>query len=49
MWRNSQPNPVRTTPITEPDTAPMRRLQPDKLCPNQRGRVAERVRREFQR
>lgn len=46
---NQPPEPVRTVPTTEPTTAPMRRLEPARICPAQRGRVAERVRRELTR
>lgn len=42
---NNNPVPTRVDPMTEPLTEPMRRLEPDKLCPNQKGRVSETVRR----
>jgi len=42
---NRQSEPVRTTPITEPSTQPMRRLEPERLCPAQKNGVREAVRR----
>lgn len=39
--------PVRTDPITEPLTEPGRRLSPDKLCPDQQGRIVRRIIREL--
>jgi hypothetical protein len=45
--RSNQPNPTRIIPTTQPETVPQRRLEPAKICPAQRGRVAERVRREL--
>lgn len=47
MRNDSLPNPTRTTPITDPSTQPMRRLEPAKVCPAQRGRIARRVEREL--
>lgn len=43
----SEPNisPTRTTPITEPQTEPVRRMFPGKICPAQRTRVAEKIKR----
>ncbi len=38
--------PIRTTPITEPITEPLRRMNPGEICPAQRNRIGERVRRE---
>jgi hypothetical protein len=37
--------PVRTIPTTEPQTEPIRRLEPEKTCPAQRVRIGETVRR----
>ena len=37
--------PVRTTPITEPQTEPMRRLHPGTECPAQRRRLGEKIKR----
>jgi hypothetical protein len=39
--------PVRTTPQTAPTTEPMRRLEPERLCPNQKERVTRRIEREL--
>lgn len=38
-----------TVPVTTPDTEtqPGRRLTPDKLCPDQQGRVVRRIIREL--
>ena len=35
--------PVRTTPDTGVETDPQRRLNPDKLCPAQKGDVTRKV------
>lgn len=43
----SEPVPTRTTPGTEPQTEPLRRMQPEKICPAQRTRIAKRIRREL--
>ena len=40
------PEPVRTIPETAPQTEPMRRMDPGRVCPNQKTRIAERVKRE---
>lgn len=37
-----------TTPTTAPATEPMRRMHPDKLCPNQKRRLGETIRRIVQ-
>lgn len=34
-----------TTPTTAPATEPMRRMEPERVCPNQRSRIGETVRR----
>lgn len=39
--------PTRTTPGTEPKTEPLRRLEPDKICPAQKGRITRRIEREL--
>lgn len=41
------PAPVETPvkPQTAPQTEPMRRMEPEKVCPDQRGRIAETIRR----
>jgi len=41
----TEPTPVRTTPATEPTTEPLRRMEPEKVCPAQRVRIGETVRR----
>jgi len=41
----SEAVPVRTTPSTQPVTEPMRRMEPEKVCPAQRVRIGETVRR----
>ena len=40
------PEPVRTIPTTEPIVTPDRRLEPDRICPNQKNRVTRRLDRE---
>ena len=40
------PEPVRTIPTTEPIVVPDRRLEPERLCPAQKGRVVRRLDRE---
>jgi len=37
--------PTRTTPATQPVTEPIRRMEPEKVCPAQRVRIGETVRR----
>jgi hypothetical protein len=39
--------PSRVVPETETGTTPDRRLTPDKLCPDQQGRVVRRIIREL--
>ena len=39
--------PSRVIPDTETGTEPGRRLEPDKLCPDQQGRVVRRIIREL--
>ena len=39
--------PSRVIPDTETATTPERRLAPDKLCPDQQGRVVRRIIREL--
>jgi hypothetical protein len=39
--------PVRTIPQTTPETEPLRRLHPERVCPAQKNRIGERVRREL--
>lgn len=34
-----------TTPTTAPATEPLRRMEPEKVCPAQRTRIGETVRR----
>ena len=41
----SEPTPIRTTPSTQPLTEPMRRMEPERVCPAQRVRIGEKVRR----
>jgi hypothetical protein len=41
----TQATPTRTTPITQPATEPIRRMEPEKVCPAQRVRIGETVRR----
>ena len=41
----NETTPVRTTPATTPATEPMRRMEPEKVCPAQRVRIGETVRR----
>ena len=46
--RNSQPDaPTRTTPTTAPTTDPVRRLEPDKICPAQKNRIIRRVEKDL--
>lgn len=40
-------DPTRTTPTTQPQTEPLRRLEPDKICPAQKARVTRRIEREL--
>lgn len=44
---NETPNPTRTTPKIEPATEPMRRLEPDKICPAQKNRITRRIEKEI--
>lgn len=39
--------PVRTIPAVEPDTEPIRRLNPERLCPSQKETVIRTIRRHF--
>ncbi len=42
---NQPDSPTRTTPTTAPQTEPLRRMRPGELCPAQRSRVGETIRR----
>ena len=39
--------PIRIVPITEPQTEPLRRLQPGRVCPAQKTRIGTRIQREI--
>ena len=39
--------PVRTIPETIPTTEPRRRLEPERICPNQKERITRRIEREL--
>jgi hypothetical protein len=44
---NTTEAPVRTVPTTEPRTEPIRRLEPERICPNQKNRIVRRIEREL--
>ncbi len=38
-----QDNPVRTIPKTVPETTPQRRLEPERICPDQKQKIVRRI------
>lgn len=44
----SEPTPIRTTPITEPSTEPVRRMYPSRICPGQRRDLGDKIRRTLE-
>jgi len=41
------PEPIRTTPKIDPQTEPLRRLEPERICPAQKVRITRRIEREL--